>query len=192
MTAILGPAAWRRNPLRWLLWTIPAALLVLPAVAMQFTPEVQWTGFDFVFAGVLLFGSAALIDLVMRKVGNWAYRLGVGLTVLTSFLLIWINGAVGIIGDEDNPLNLVYIAEILVAAGGAVIARFQPRGMARALSAATLVQAAVTVAVPVAGWGAGDPPGVIGLVMLNAVFLALWLIAAGLFANAADAPLTDS
>src|SRR5207253_2044836 len=63
MTAFLAPETWRRNPLRLALFASPAALLVVPAVAMRYTSEVDWSGFDFVFAAVLLFGSAGLAGL---------------------------------------------------------------------------------------------------------------------------------
>jgi hypothetical protein len=130
MTTIIEQGGeWRRSPWRLLLWAVPTALLLVPAVAMQFTREVQWSAFDFVFASVLLFGSAGTIDLAIRKGGSTAYRFGAGLAVLVSFLLIWINGAVGVIGDEDNPANLMFIAIIMIAAGGAVAAKFEARGM---------------------------------------------------------------
>ena len=186
MTTTIGQQhGWRRSPWRLLLWAIPTGLLILPAVAMQFTEEVQWTGFDFVFAFVLLFGTTGLIDLAIRKGGSTPYRLGAGLAVMISFLLVWINGAVGIIGNEDNPANLVYIGQILIAAVGSVMARFEARGMMFAMFATATVQALVTVTALVIGLGAGDPPGAAGLAMLNGVFLALWLISAGLFRMAA-------
>jgi hypothetical protein len=186
MTAISGQqGGWRRSPWRLLLWAIPTALLILPAVAMQFTAEVQWTAFDFVAAFVMLFGTTGLIDLAIRKGGSAPYKLGAGLAVLISFLLVWINGAVGFIGNEDNPVNLVYIGEILIAAVGATMARFEARGMACAMFITAAVQALVTVTALAVGLGAGDPPGAVGLAMLNGVFLALWLICAGLFRMAA-------
>ena len=178
-------SGWRRSPWRLLLWAVPIGLLILPAVAMKFTEEVQWSAFDFVFAFVLLFGTTGLLDLAVRLGGNTPYRLGAGLAVLISFLLVWINGAVGFIGNEDNPVNLVYIGQILIAAVGSVMARFEPRGMMFAMFAAAALQALVTVTALVIGLGAGDPPGAAGLAMLNGVFLALWLISGGLFRMAA-------
>jgi hypothetical protein len=185
MTVTTNPNPWTRSPWRLLLWAIPTALLVTPAVAMRFTAEVQWTPFDFVFAAVLLYGAAATADLAIRKGGSMAYRLGAGLGVLVSFLLIWVNGAVGVIGNEDNPANLMFLGIIAVAAAGSVIARFQARGMARAMLAACVLTAAIAVAVPIVNWGAGDPPGTVGLIMLIGGFAAMWGISAALFAKAA-------
>jgi hypothetical protein len=176
---------WRRSPWRLLLWGIPTALLIAPAVAMQFTREVQWSAFDFVLASVLLYGATGTIDLAIRKGGSTAFRLGAGLAVLVSFLLVWINGAVGAIGDEDNPANLMFVAIIMIAAAGAVSARFEARGMARAMTVAFVLNAAVAVLAPVYGWGADEPPGTIGLTMLIGGFATMWGLSAALFAKAA-------
>ena len=176
---------WRRSPWRMLLWGVPTVLLIAPAVAMQFTGEVQWSAFDFLFAGVLLYGAAGTADLTMRKSGSAAYRLGVGLAVLVSFLLIWVNGAVGVIGNEDNPANLMFLGIIAVAAAGSVIARFEARGMARAMTAAFVLNLGIAMAVPVVNWGAGDPPGTVGLMALIGGFAAMWGLSAALFAKAA-------
>ena len=43
-------------------------LLLIPLIAMQFTDEVNWTLFDFVIAGALLFGTGLLSELIMRKI----------------------------------------------------------------------------------------------------------------------------
>ena len=191
MILTMDPDSFRRSPWRLLLWGMPTALLVAPAVAMQFTSEVQWTPFDFFFASVLLYGSAATADLTMRKSGSAAYRLGVGLAVLASFLLIWVNGAVGVIGNEDNPANLVFIVIIMIAAAGAVAAKFEARGMARAMTIAFVLNAAIAVGVPIYGWGADEHPGMPGLVALIGVFAMMWGLSAALFAKAArDQALT--
>lgn len=186
MTATIGQEnGWRRSPTRLLLWSIPTGLLLAPAVAMQFTAEVQWTAFDFMFAAVLLYGTTGLIDLAVRKGGSMAYRFGAGLAVLISFLLVWINGAVGMIGNEDNPANLMFLGVIGIAAVGAAIARFEARGMARAMGAAAIAQGAITAIVPIRNWGVEDAPGTIGLMFLIGIFAVLWALSAALFAKAA-------
>jgi hypothetical protein len=146
---------------------------------------VQWTPFDFVFAAVLLYGATATADLAIRKGGSMAYRLGAGLAVLASFLLIWVNGAVGVIGDEENPANLMFIGIILVAAAGSVFSRFQARGMARAMLTACALTAGIALAVPVFAWGTNEPPGTSRLIMLIGAFAAMWGLSAALFAKAA-------
>lgn len=82
--------------LRLLGWGAVALILLAPAVAMRFTDEVNWTISDFVFAGVLLIGAGALIELVAWRVRRPAIRIGVALFVVAIVALIWIEAAVGI------------------------------------------------------------------------------------------------
>jgi hypothetical protein len=88
------------------------------------------------------------------------------------------NLAVGIIGNEDNPANLMYGGVLAVGIIGAVIARFQPHGMARALVATALAQALVAVIALIAGLGY--------TLILTGFFVALWLTSARLFRKAAQ------
>jgi len=69
-----------------------------------------------------------------------AYRFAVGVALTTAFILLWVNGAVGIIGDESNDANIMYFGVLAVGFIGAIIARFRPLGMARALYAMALAQ----------------------------------------------------
>ncbi|MBI5060492.1 hypothetical protein HZB60_12015 [candidate division KSB1 bacterium] len=166
-----------------------AFLLLIPLVAMQSTDEVAWTLFDFVVMGVLLLGTGLLYELAARKTGNSAYRTGVGVAVVTAFILVWMNLAVGIIGSEDNPANVLYGGVLLVGFSGAVVARFQPRGMARALFATALAQALVPV-IALMIWRPSleDTPGIVGVFILNGFFVMLFVGSALLFrrANATD------
>ncbi len=74
-------------------------VLLLPLVAMQFTSEVQWTASDFVVAGVLLFGTGLLIELVLRETKKGAWRILAVLGLMLLFLLTWLELAVGIFGS---------------------------------------------------------------------------------------------
>jgi len=122
-----------------------AFLLSIPLVAMQFNDEMAWSLTDFIVAGGLLFGAGLTYELIARKAGNIAYRVAVGLAVVTALLLVWVNLAVGIIGSENNPANVMYLGVLAVGIIGAIIARLQPRGMARALFAMALAQILVPV-----------------------------------------------
>ncbi|HEX8644703.1 MAG TPA: hypothetical protein VF702_12405 [Allosphingosinicella sp.] len=174
----------RGMPWRTILWAAVAALLALPAIAMQFTDEVNWTASDFVFAAVMFGGTGLLLELAARASASWAYRGGVAVALAAAFLLIWINAAVGIIGDEDNPQNGLYLGEILIALTGAVLARFRAQGMAAAMAAAGIVQAAIALYAFAAGLGASEPPGPFGVLSINLFFAGLWLLSAGLFRKA--------
>jgi hypothetical protein len=153
-------------------------------VAMQFTDEVHWTGFDFVFAGVMIGGTGLAYELAVRASGSLAYRAGVAVALAASFLLIWVNGAVGIIGDEDNPANLMYGGVLAAALVGAIVARFRAAGLMRAMLVAASGQALVAAIALIGGLGASEPPGPIGILALNGFFVLLWLFSAFLFRKA--------
>lgn len=82
--------------LRLLGWGAVVLILLAPAVAMRFTDEVNWTASDFVFAGVLLIGGGAAIEVVAWKVRNPVVRIGFALFIVAIAALVWIEGAVGI------------------------------------------------------------------------------------------------
>jgi hypothetical protein len=161
-----------------------AFLLLIPLVAMQFTREVKWTVFDFIFAGALIFGIGFLFELARKKAaGNRAYQLGAALVLAAAFLLIWISGAVGIIGSENDPINLLYLGVIGIGIVGALIARFQPKGMARALFLTAMAQALVPIVALLTHSQAifTEPPGVIGVFVINLFFIILFAGSALLF-----------
>lgn len=161
-----------------------ALLLTLPLVAMQVTDEVVWSLFDFVVAGTLLFGTGLLYELAARKAGNVVYRAAAGVALAGALLLVWVNLAVGVIGSEDNPANLMYLGVLAVGIVGAAVARLRPHGMARALFATALAQAVVAVIALVAGLGLPES-GPMEIVLGNGLFVALFAGAAALFREAA-------
>ncbi len=118
-----------------------------------------------------------------------AYRAAVGVALAAAFILVWMNLAVGLIGSEDNPANLMYGGVLAIGIIGALIARFQPQGMARALLVTALAQALV----PVIALMIGKPQirsveillGVLGVLGVNAIFVVLFIGSALLFRYAA-------
>jgi len=109
--------------------------------------------------------------------------------VAAGFLLIWMNAAVGIIGGANEGLaNSLYVGGVLaVGFIGALLARFRPRGMARALFATAFAQALVAAIALAAGWGAGEPVWPWRFTILTGIFVATWLGSAFLFVRAARA-----
>ena len=92
----------------------------------------------------------------------------------------------GIIGSEDNNANVMYFGVLAVGIIGAIIARFRPHGMARALFATALAQALVAViALIITLRSPWSPPGVLGTLILNGFFAALFVGSAWLFREAA-------
>ena len=166
------------------MWGTAAFLLMLPLVAMQFTDEVNWDETDFAVFGTMLAVACGTCEIAARTTGNTAYRDAVFVAAAAAFILVWMNLAVGIIGTEDNPANLMYGGVLAIGIIGAIIARFQPHGMARALVATALAQALVGVIALIAGLGSTAPSFPEAIVFLTGFFAALWLISAWLFRKA--------
>ncbi len=171
---------------RLIVWAgVVALILLVPLVAMQFNAEVNWDPFDFAILGGLLFGCGLAYELVARQAGNiLAYRAGVGVALAAAFLLVWVNGAVGIIGDPNDDANLMYFAVLAVGIIGAFVAHFKPRGMARALFATALAQALVAVIAVVSGLGSSGPMWPRDGLILTGFFATLWVGSALLFRRA--------
>jgi hypothetical protein len=169
---------WRGNRWRIAAWSIAAGLLLLPLFAMQVTDEVVWNLADFAVAAALVVGGGFTYELAVRITGNRAYRAAVGVALATSVILIWMNLAVGIIGTENNPANLMYGGVLGIGIVGAVIARFQPHGMAGAMMALAQTSLALIAVIAGMGYPASPPLEIFGV---NALFVGLWLISARLF-----------
>jgi hypothetical protein len=162
-------------------------LLLIPLLGNMFVEGWNWAPFDFIFAGILLFGVGLTLDFLARKGGSTAYRVAVAIACVTGFLLVWVNAAVGIIGDEDLA-NAMYLAVLVIGFMGACLARFEPRGMSRALVATAISQQLVPLIAMTWVPEQNFAPGRIPVLCLNAVFVALWLAAALLFRYAATPP----
>lgn len=174
--AVEQSSAGRGNALRIGLWAAAAALVALPAVAMQFTREVNWGPGDFVFAIVMIGGVGLLVELAVRRSRNFAYRAGALAALAVGFMTIWANAAVGMIGDEDNLYNLFFLAIVAAALLGGFLVRFRASGMAKVAALATVAQLSVSLAGLSADWKGG---------IFSAGFAAIWLVSAALFAKAA-------
>ena len=171
----------RGIPWRLVGWGAVVLILLLPLVT-----GAPWTLFDYIVAGGLLGGAGLVLELVLRASGSLAYRAGAGLAVAAAFLLIWVNGAVGFLGNEDNPANLMFAGVIAIAVLGSVIARFRAAGMAWAMFTAAAAQVSVGVIALALGWSSPGNAGLYEVVMGTSVFGALWLLSGGLFRKAAE------
>lgn len=178
-----GEDGQRGNRWRPVVWGSAALLLSLPLLAMRFFPDsgVDWTGSDFVVMGAMLALACGAYELVAWISGNTAYRAAAGVAILAGFVTVWANLAVGMIGSEGNPYNLLFAGVLAIALLGAAMARLQARGMVLAMVAAALAQALLAGIALAAGW---DDRGA----LFSSAFAAPWLLSAALFALAARAP----
>lgn len=158
-------------------WGLASGVLLTPLVAMQFTPEVKWTLSDFTFAAVLIGSVGLLYEFTVRRSANLMYRGGVAAALAASFLTVWINGAVGMIGSEDNPYNLIFLGVILVALVGATISRFEASGMGVAMAVAALAQAVAGMIGTMSDLRGG---------LFSIGLAVVWLFSAALFRHAAN------
>lgn len=175
-----------RRGSRWRLvaWGGAAFLLLVPLVAMQLTEEVAWDVKDFAVFGAMLLGAGITYEVAARRTGDTAYRFAVGVALAAAFLLVWLSLGVGIIGKDGDPANLMYFGVLGVGIVGSFAARFEPRGMARALFATALAQALVGVIASIAGLGRpwSGPLEILGL---TGFFVALFTTSAWWFRRAA-------
>ena len=107
---------------------------------------------------------------------NSAYLAAVGIAVAAALLVVWRHAAVA---TEDDSPGLLLLGVLVVGIMGAIIARFRPQGMARALFATALAQAMVAVIAMIA-W-----EQYVEISILNGFFIALWIGSALLFRQAA-------
>jgi hypothetical protein len=174
MSITANPSAGRRfNIWRIIGWGGAVALILTPLVAMQFTNEVNWDETDFIFAAVIFGIVGGLIELAVRKSANWYFRFGAMFAVLAGFMVIWSNLAVGMIGNENNPVNLWFGAVLMIAITGSILSHLRPHIMATAMFAAGTVQIAI-----------GTFAGILGTDMRGGIFTivlsAAWFISAAL------------
>jgi hypothetical protein len=149
---------------------------------MQFTDGVNWSRSDFVLMGALLFGTGLAFAVVARSARSFMHRAAFAVALGAAVLLVWVNLAVGIIGDVGGP-NDLYLGVLAVGLVGALSARLRPAGMARTMLLMALVQMLVpAVALVVATSEVmTQPPGVVGVFALNACFAVLFVASAWLF-----------
>ena len=166
----------RGIPWRAVGWTVAALVLLIPLVAMQVGNEINWSVGDFLFAGLMIGLVGAAFELTVRASPNRSYRGGVAAALVACFLIVWATGAVGMIGNEDNPYNLLFFGVIGLALLGSVVGKFRPAGMAIAMFVAAIAHAtigAIGISTDVRG-------GIVSILMAL-----LWLLSAALFRNAA-------
>lgn len=177
-----APEGSSDRPLHWraLRWAAAVLVLVLPLIAMRFTEEVDWTASDFVFAGLLLFGSLGTYEVAARR--SVVHRAGIGLGIAATFLILWLNGAVYL---TDSAADALYYGVALLGAVGVGVALFRPLGGALVMVGSALAMGGVTVGALVTGMVPNPYASVLEVLGITGFFGALYLGSAVLLRQAA-------
>jgi len=113
------------------------------------------------------------------------YRAALAVAVGSTLLLLWMIGALGVIGSGGRQ-DLLYVGVVGVAALGTALARLRPRGMAIAMAATVVALAVAAVVALIAGLQ--DTPGasVAEILGITAMFVTLFGLAGWLFHRSAQ------
>jgi len=113
--------------------------------------------------------------------GRRAYRSGVAIAVLTSFLTVWTT----VVRDDGNGAGFFML--IMAAAVGAASAWFRPAGMARTMLGVAVMQVVLGALTATAPSTANTPGDAAKILLFSGLFVMLWLISALCFRAAAKA-----
>jgi len=77
---------------------IVGLLLFIPMLAMQLTDEVNWSFFDFIIMGIMLFITGLTLGIIIKKIKYHKYRNIFIAIIIIIFLFIWAELGVGLFG----------------------------------------------------------------------------------------------
>lgn len=160
---------------------VTTLLLMVPLVAMQFTDQVKWTIIDFVLMGVLLFGTGSLFVVVIRHGENIIYRAGMAVAVGATFLMIWVNLAVGLIGSGPHAGNLMYIGVVLILFIGIYLSRFKAHKLELVMFTTALSFILIAIIALLTNMQEYPGSSVIEIIGVNLFFATPYLLAGLLF-----------
>lgn len=170
---------------------VPLALLLIPITGQLTVEGWNWPWHGFVFAwAVFTFATWFFRFLVTRPWTNLPYKVGVGLAIVTGFLITWADLAAQIIG-EDNPGNVFYLLTILGGFIGVGVARFRPAGLAWVAFAMATALFLIPI-VAVLRWPADFSPGYPKVQLLSSVLAAIYTASGLLFRRAARLPVNPA
>lgn len=134
------------------IWAVVIAVLIsIPLTLTALGDRIpnngwHWEFPDCIFAYVVLFGAACTYELISANAKNSAYKIAAGIGVFGALALLWINAAVGIIGNDDGS-NLLYMLVPLIGLVGAGSVHAKPKGMSHVLFAMAIMQFLVPMTV---------------------------------------------
>ncbi|HLA64759.1 MAG TPA: hypothetical protein VK610_10050 [Rhodothermales bacterium] len=184
-------AGRHRSPWKIAAWTAPL-LLMLGMWVMTRSVQASgagegWSPGDYVFASLILYGALGAYEVVSRMGrGNTLYRAAAGLGIGTAVLMVWSIAAVGL---TDTDADAFYLVPLALGFVGALVARFRPRGMARALFVTAAATGLVGVVALLAG-AVAPHNSVLQILGISGFFAVLFAGSAVLFNEAAEGRTT--
>lgn len=160
---------------------VTALILAIPLVAMQFTTDVDWSIGDFIIMGSLIFGTGTAYIVATRLINNLVFRIAIACALGTTFLMIWSNLAVGLIGSGQNAGNLMYIGVLVTGIIGVILSKFTSRGLERtmyAIAFALVVLTAIALSTGMQNYSGSSVSEIIGV---NGFFALLYIVTGLLF-----------
>lgn len=118
------------------------------------------------------------LSQVIRS-GSGAYRAGVAVSGVTSFLMVWTM----IVRDDGNGIGLFTV--IMAVAVGWFATWFRPAGMARTMLGAAIMQAMAGMLIATAPITAEVPGESFKALVYSGFFAVLWLVSGAFFRAAA-------
>ncbi len=90
---------------------------------------MNWTLLDYVLFTLLLSGPLIALWYFLRSERKVFYRLGVLFAAVGVFLVLWVNGAVGILGEAGSHASMIYVVIPFIALAGAFKTRARTKGL---------------------------------------------------------------
>ncbi len=118
---------------------------------------------------------------IVTQGGRGAYRTGVALAAVTSFLIVWTT----IVRDDGSGMSFFML--IMATGVGWFACGFRPAGMARTMLGVAGMQVLLGIAVATAPVTANVPDGPGKALLFAGAFATLWLISGACFRSAAKA-----
>lgn len=81
---------------------VPILILVVPLLGMQLSSDMQWSLFDFVVVGALLYSAIGLYFLISQKLKTNIQKFTVAAAILLTVIFIWAELAVGVFTKLGN------------------------------------------------------------------------------------------
>jgi len=138
---------------------------------------MNWDALDYLVALALLGGSAGAYWIATRSARSLWHHTAVIIAAGGALLMLWMQLAVGLVGDGDHPINHAMGLVLVVSAIGALLSRFRASGMRTTL----LVAAGTQMVLGALGFILLPAMYFSDIFLVTAFFSGLWTASAFLF-----------